>query len=208
MRTSDLTRIGLGLAVCASLSACGEGGSFLDRARSLTAAPAEAPVVTQLTLARAARFSAPKGYCIDPPSSRPGDGFALVSSCARLGHGEAGVPLDGLITVQVGASGSASLGDDPAALSNLLTEPVGRALLSARGQGDDISNVETELRDAAVIVRFDDLALEGQTIWRGFADQGSRLVTVSVRPVGGAVLDPKKARALLMELLQAVTPAG
>ena len=128
----------------------------------------------------------PEGYCIDERTSRPRRGFVIMAGCALI-SGDPRMPqTDGLITVQLGDEGTASVGANPSALRNLLATADGAALLSPSGDPTAIEVDDLEVGGNVVYVHFRDggpppvSGLE-QLEWRAFLDLGDRLATVTVR---------------------------
>ncbi|KPP86191.1 MAG: hypothetical protein HLUCCA08_16750 [Rhodobacteraceae bacterium HLUCCA08] len=141
---------------------------------------------------------APDGYCIDMEASRARRGFAVMAGCALISDAARLMPsLDGLITVQVGAPGSAVVNGDPARLAAFLDSAAGAALL-----GDAVRVQDVALGAASVAVRFDPDGpprLDGTDgpVWRGFLDLDDRAVTVTVRGFARAPLSPDEGGRLL-----------
>ena len=145
---------------------------------------------------------APDGYCIDPATSRPSDGFAAMAGCALVSSDAVMPSKDAWITVQTGAPGTAAVAGNEATLRSLLATASGVALLSARGQPTDITVRSLMSRDQVVIVRFIDSAAApfpglANDEWRAFLDLHDRLVTVTVRGFARAPLQPDDGLALL-----------
>ena len=150
----------------------------------------------------------PQGYCVDPRSSRPADGFAVLAGCDVItGQGQAAGPA-GFVTVQVGAAAT-GLGPDMASLPDLLRGDGGRSLLSQTGQPGDIRVQGATLAAGGATVRFTDEAappVSGlqQSEWRGFLDIDDRLTTVSVRGLAAAPLGTDEGQGLLQGVMQAM----
>jgi len=120
---------------------------------------------------------------------------------------------DGLITVQIGGPGTASVTGNEQALRALLNTAGGVAILSATGRAEGISIDVLDARSNLVAVRFRDAsvpAFDGlePVEWRAFLDLGDRLATVTVRGFLRAPLDADAGRLLLEEAVAALRAAN
>lgn len=172
-----MRRTGCSVLIMLALSACMSG-----------------PPVRSVALAGGAVLAqAPDGYCVDPTASRPIDGFAVMASCATLGHAVAPPSLLGLATVQVGDAGSHAVAGAEQDWQRLLESESGAALLSKNGQGDTVTVLGAQAQTNRVKIYFADTApppmpgLQAQE-WRAFLDLNGRLVTVGVRGLASAPL--------------------
>ena len=197
-----------GLALLAALALAGCEGL-----PSLGGAVQDAPPVTALALADGAvTIAAPEGYCIDGRASRPPQGFVIMAGCALVSS-DARMPVtDGLITVQIGAEGTAGVTQSPSTLRNLLATAEGAALLSSNGDPTAISVDALESDSRAVYVHFTDSAappkagLE-QVEWRAFFDLGDRLATVTLRGFERAPIDAGDGLRLLRASVETIRRA-
>lgn len=188
------------LCTCASLAGCA-GDQGLAGLELFGAGQSEG--VTSLSLrSGSVQAGAPRGYCADRSVSRPRDGFAVFASCRRV-TGSGSVPsVDGLVTVQVGAPGTAAVAGSEETLAAVLESDRGRALLAA---GEDPGSVDVAVVEAGtgvVAVRFRDETSAGPeglrpVIWRAFLDVEGHLVTVSARSFETAPLSADLQRRLL-----------
>jgi len=132
------------------------------------------------------RVRGPDGYCVDQSASNARRGFAVMAGCAVLSADAPVMPsLNGLITVQFGAEGSASVTGNEDYFAEFLKTETGRSLLAQSGDMASISRVETVSDRAGVLARFEDasgpvIAGTSGPQWRGFLDIDGRLVTVAV----------------------------
>ena len=158
---------GLG-GLCAARDATGEG------------------IRTLALLDGAVRARGPEGYCIDQGASDARRGFAILAGCALMAPDAAVMPsLDGLITVQFGQEGTASVTGNEEGFAAFLRSDAGRGLLSRTGDLATVPDVVTVTDASAVLARFEDaggagIPNTGGQQWRGFLDIGGRLVTVTV----------------------------
>ena len=130
--------------------------------------------------------NAPIGYCIDESVTQAADGFAVMAPCAVLSETGAAPKASGLVTIQVGDTGTALVSELGPSMPDFLQSESGRAVLSHTGNVEQITVNKALYNSGHVEVFFDDVGagvIEGlqSQIWRGFFDHGERLVTVSVR---------------------------
>lgn len=155
----------------------------------------------------------PEGYCIDPDSSRPADGFAVMAPCMTLGREDAAPPVLGVATMQVGPAGSAAVADDEAALRDILVSDDGAVLLSTKGDPAVITVLGSQVQDRVVKVHFLDASpppfdgLQDEE-WRAFLDMNGRLVTVSVRGLATLPLTDGTGGWLLDSIVRVLVSVG
>lgn len=155
----------------------------------------------------------PDHYCADPAASRPSNGFVIFAPCSTLGVEDAEPAVAGIVTVQVGAARSATVGSDPAALAAVLEGSSGPAILARGGDADTVSVKSVSHRDDRVAVYFTDDApafIEGaqEAEWRSFVDLAGRLITVSVRGFDAAPLSQSIGAGLLDQATDALLAAN
>ena len=170
------------------------------------AAPAGPPVTALSLMGGAVTVQGPEGYCIDRAASRTATGLAVLSPCAVMAGGPqtAAADIDGFVTVQIGAAGSAAVEGAERPLADLLMAAPGAALLSTSGEADGVRVVQVDRGDGLVAVRFTDAAPPpvpglGPEEWRAFLDLRGRLVTVGVRGSVRAPLTGVAAQQLLYD---------
>ncbi len=199
-----LSRLGGALAIAVTMASCGGIGGLTgdgEGQRSIA------------LLGGAVQAAGPDNFCVDRRSSRARDGFALLAPCRLLtGEGE-GVPGLALITVQAGASGTASVAGSEPVFEAFLKSAEGAALLSASGDASAITLRRTRANGGIVTAFFDDtnpppIAGTQPTEWRGFVDINGRLVTVSLRGLADAPLSVSVGDALLRQALAALQAAN
>lgn len=155
--------------------------------------------------------AAPPDYCADLQSSRPDAGFAVFAPCATL-LADAPMPRAlGVVTVQAGPPASAIVAAAPQALRDFLASPQGAGLLAQGGDTGDLRVISARADAGRVIVHLRDdgpppMAGLGAEEWRGFADVGTRLVTVWVRGLRDAPLTADSGRALLGQAMAGLAP--
>ena len=115
-----------------------------------------APVSKLSVLGGAITAVGPDHYCADPAASRPRNGFVIFAPCSTLGVEEADPAVAAIVTVQVGAAGSATVGDDLAALAAVLEGSSGPAILARGGDADTVSVKSVAHSDDRVTVYFTD----------------------------------------------------
>ncbi len=155
----------------------------------------------------------PDGYCVDQRASRPASGFAVMAGCAVISPSNVMPQTEGLVTMQVGAAGSATVAGAEASLSQLLQSAAGAQLLSASGRADTVQIEEVEAATGVVIVRFRDRApavVEGmeQAEWRAFLDINGHLTTIGVRGFARAPMAADRGLRLLEQAIRAVRSAN
>lgn len=159
------------------------------------------------------RAQGPQGYCVDPAASRPETGFAVLGACGLMVAAGIMPQTDGFITVQVGDSGTATVGGNEAALAAFLRTRDGVALLTEAGNPATVTLGQIDRGEGLVSVRFRDSApppVAGLMAeeWRAFLDIGDRLVTIGVRGYDRAPLTAGEAQALLYGTVAALRAAN
>ena len=149
--------------------------------------------------------TAPAGFCVDPASSNPRRGFAIIAPCATLGTDAPPPEVVGLATIQVGEQETAGVAGAEDALLSLLETDDGAALLSQTGDAAAIKVITTETQENTVTVHFTDKGQAplnglGTEEWRAFTDIDGRLVTVGVRALAQAPF-PDGAGSWLLDLV-------
>ncbi|MGJ8611315.1 MAG: hypothetical protein ACSHWY_09480 [Octadecabacter sp.] len=172
-----------GLVACDSVNATLAGGL------SQIGAPPDATgqgIRTLALLGGDVRVRGPEGYCVDQSASDARRGFAVMAGCAVLSADTPVMPsLNGLITVQFGDAGTASVTGNEDAFAAFLKSEAGRSVLATNGDMTTVVDVATIADRAGVLARFVDTS--GPSIagtsgpqWRGFLDINGRLATVTV----------------------------
>lgn len=189
-------------AALAALAGCIQAPD-MGRMSFATFGSARAAPVQNLSLYSGAfTVLTPNGFCIDARASRPADGFAVMAPCnVVLGGGQKLTP-QGLVTIQVGAAGSALVTGAADEMATLLTSAQGAQLLSAAGEAATVKVDSSEAQGDLVEVHFTDSApaqIKGlqDTEWRAFFDLGDRLVTVAVRGYDHSPMSVNEGLALL-----------
>lgn len=155
---------------------------------------------------------APSGYCIDAQASKPKDGFAVIASCATLDATQTPPAVVGVVTMQVGPAGSGTIAQDEIAMRDFLITPAGAALLSHRGNAQDVTILSAQAFDRQIMVHFTDkgpppvAGLQNEE-WRAFTEIDGRLVTIGVRGLAAAPLQDGPGASLLKLILAGVQPA-
>jgi hypothetical protein len=192
----------VGLTGCSDVS-----GVVQDGLTRIGAGPRDATgegIRTLSLLGGDVRVRGPEGYCVDQSASNARRGFAVLAGCALLSDDVAVMPsLDGLITIQFGDAGTASVNGNEDAFAAFLKSDAGRAVLAGDGNLANVPTVATITGRTAVMARFQDAS--GTTFagtsgpqWRGFMDVRGRLVTVSVLSFDRAALSRGQGERLLV----------
>lgn len=159
----------------------------------------------------AVEVSAPDGYCIDPSASRLRAGFVVMAACARVGSEADTLPRpDALLTVQIGATGTALVAGNEPVLAALLESPAGSDLLAATATPQSVQVLETRQTDGLVLVELErgtsaGLAGGGSPDWRGFLDLGTRSAVVSLWAFDEKSLSSTEARSLIGAVAQGLS---
>lgn len=174
---------------------------------------ANGPVQSLALYDGAVRAAGPEDYCIDTGLSRPARGFAVMAGCATLAGADRAPAIEGLITIQVGASGSATVAGNEAAMAALMRTAPGVALLSETGQPETIRIDAISSQSGLVVVHFIDASgaqiggLEAAE-WRAFLDVGPHLATIRLRGFDRAPLDRDRGLQLLTRAVDALRAAN
>ena len=172
-----------GLTACEQVS--GQLVDGLSRIGAVQDATGEG-IKTLALMNGAVRVRGPEGYCVDQAASAASSGFAVMAGCALLSDEAAIMPRpDGLITVQFGPEGTASITGNEDAFATFLETEAGRTVLSQTSDAATVEEVFTLADRAGVLVRFEDTsgpAFPGTSgpQWRGFLDLDGRLTTITV----------------------------
>lgn len=193
-------RPGLGLVLLMTLMGC-ETGLETRGIRTLS------------VLDGAVSVRGPEGYCVDQQSSRASSGFAVLAGCALVSDAAMMPSVEGLITVQIGAAGSASVAGAEAELVALLRTAQGAQLLSAAGNPASVQVARVDRAEGVVVVRFSDATpaptpgLEPLE-WRAFLDIQGRLTTLSLRGFDRAPIPSEQGLRLLSQAIGAMRAAN
>lgn len=196
-----MRRLALAMSV-AALAGCDQAGLDLSAMPLLGGGQDETGqgIRTLSLLGGAVRVRGPEGYCVDQSASQARRGFAIMAGCALMSEEAAVMPsMDGLLTVQFGAEGSAIVAGAEAEMAAFLASSSGAALLAQDREADTAEVHTTENRVILRINPAENEALPGTQgpVWRGFMDANGRLVTVTVLSFERAPLSSEVARSLL-----------
>lgn len=155
----------------------------------------------------------PQGYCVDPDSSRPSKGFAILAPCATLGVEGAPAVIRGITTIQAGPEGSASVSADADGFAAYLKGPDATLMLSRSGEAATVTVTEVRKFAGHVAVYLRDAApahIDGaqESEWRAFVDIAGRLLTISVRGLDAAPLNAAEGSSLLDQAVAAMFAAN
>lgn len=203
------------------LVACDDVNATLAGGFSQIGAPSDATgqgIRTLALLGGDVRVRGPEGYCIDQSASNARRGFVVMAGCGVVSAGTPVMPsLNGLITVQFGDAGTASVTGNEDAFAEFLKSETGRSVLAANGDIATVIEVATIADRAGVLARFVDTS--GPSIagtsgpqWRGFLDINGRLATVTVLSLDYDDLNRGQGERLLIvamaELAEVNAPAA
>ncbi|WP_400085472.1 dihydroxy-acid dehydratase [Yoonia sp. R78084] len=153
--------------------------------------------------------TAPAGYCVDPRSSQLAKDFAMLASCATLGHSTAAPEIVGIATIQVGPPDSGRIATDEIGLRDFLITDDGVRLLTKANNPDAVNVLSTQAFNDQVMIHFTDQGpppLDGlqREEWRAFANVNGRLVTIGVRGLAASPLQDGPGATLLKQILAGV----
>lgn len=190
----------LPVLICMSVASCAAIGNL----------GAPTPPTSQLALYDGSvSVAVPRGYCIETKASSVANGFAVMVACDTIALRDERPLINGFVTVQIGAAGSAIVGDEADELEQLLSTETGKRLLSQDGDPAAIKILNTGQSGGAVIASFLDAlpppapGLQ-KTEWRGFFEVDGRLATVAVRGIAADPITDVDGRALLDQTIAAV----
>ncbi len=166
----------------------------------IASGPQEIPVANGQVIVRT-----PDGYCVDRRSSKRAEGFVVMIPCGDdlVGYG--------VISVQIGDEGTASVAADASGFLSLVKSADGRRMLSASGDAGSVDILESRVNRNTIELVFSDSAdpvLPGteQTEWRAFLDMQGRLVTIAVRGYATQPLSRFAGATLLRRVIAAQQP--
>lgn len=175
--------------------------------------PSGGAVASVPLLGGAVTAAGPEGFCVSPDASRPRAGFAAITACNAI-TGEGPLPFsNGLITVQAGAPGTASVAGPGTAFSDFLRSEAGAAVLSTSGNAADVTVDRVFAGSGAVIAVFQDQSAASvpgtdPVQWRAFTDVNGHLVTVNLRSLTATPLVTSQGEALLRRAVRALLAAN
>ena len=155
---------------------------------------------------------APEGFCIDNEASNARAGFAMLAPCiAVTGTGE--VPNNAaIVTVQVGAAGSATVSGAEDAFVTLLESDAGAGLLGDSAAGRTVTVLSTASTENDVRVAFEETpaSIDGTTgtVRRALFDIGENFVTVTAHSIQFRPLSARAGRGLLIDLVGFIKEAN
>lgn len=151
----------------------------------------------------------PAGYCVDPGSRQLGSDFAMLVSCATLGHSIAAPEIVGIATIQVGPPDSGRITMDEIGLRDFLITDDGVRLLTKANNPAAVNVLSTQAFNDQVMIHFTDQGpppLDGlqKEEWRAFTNVSGRLVTIGVRGLAASPLQDGPGATLLKQILAGV----
>jgi len=202
LRLLSLVVLTAHLASCMSL---GVGGDAASRSVQVTA--------------DAVTIAGPRGFCVDPDSTRnEGDtGFVLLGNCAVISErARARQPdIPAVLTAAVAARSTDgnSLTETLDELDAFFRSDDGRALLSRSGDVDSVTILETRSAGDMFLLHARDtssgaVAGVSQDYWRAYLDLGPRLATLSVLALADQNVSDEDALATLIAFAEAVRAAN
>ena len=166
----------------------------------------------------AVTIAGPRGYCVDPETTRDGAAPVVVlGSCAALaGSSDAPRPDRGaVLTASVVQTGMQMppIGDALDELADFLASEPGRAALSRAGDAGSVEVLETAEREGVLFVRLSDVsAFDGPEIApdyrRAIFELGGHIVTLSALSPAAHPLDDSGREVALEAFVRAVMAAN
>lgn len=150
----------------------------------------------QITLNDGLVLSAPRGYCVDPASTRqsPEGAFVLFGNCAAIAR-DPGQPqpiFPALLSATLGPAGARPAVLDTAEVEGFFRSDAGRAVLARSGRAEDVELLEVEHAGDLLLLKLRDASGGGEGLqagasyWRAITGLGDRLAALSVLPLEGA----------------------
>jgi hypothetical protein len=170
---------------------------------------------TQITVTQdAVRLVAPKGFCVDPVSTKSGasDAFVLFGNCAAISgsHRQAQPDVQAVATASVtnGDGASAPIRATANKIKDFFMSDAGKRTLSRSGQSGDLTILDGFTRDGVVYLRAKDTSPGGlsgaeDVYWRGYFDVNSSVVAVSVLGLEDAPLSRDRGLGTLRAFVEA-----
>lgn len=216
MQTSDRgrhpgrVRRGALAALCVvGLSGC------LNDVGSLAFAHGAAPVTAVRVSGSDVTIVGPKGYCVDPGSSREraAGSFVMLGSCATLrGTGE-GPGKPAVLTALVSPRSDPPLVPDAAQLERFFRSEAGRAALSHDGRADSVTLLDFDRDGPVLFLKLRDRSADRPDVlsdiaWRAVFPLKDRLVALSVTGHDDLPVPDGDMRRTLNRFLAAVMRAN
>lgn len=155
------------------------------------------------------KVSGPRGFCIDPQTTRHGAGsaFVVMGSCAAItGTSKAPHPANNAIvttTVSMANPSVPKINQSSAQLAQFFDSNVGHILISRDNTSDSVTIREAGAnKDGAFFLYVTDTSAgapagASDTYWRSYFDVRNTLVTISVLSLDASPLSKKQGLALL-----------
>lgn len=153
----------------------------------------------QIALSDGLVLAAPRGYCVDPASTRdrPEGAFVLFGNCAAIAR-DASQPqpiFPALLSATLGPPGSgpgAGGSLDPSEVEAFFRSEAGRAVLARSGQATDVELLDVRREGGLLLLKIRDASggteglQPGASYWRAITRIDGRLGVLSVLPLAGA----------------------
>lgn len=168
----------------------------------------------QITLAGGPVLAGPRGYCVDPASTRdrPDGAFVLFGNCAAIAR-DATKPqpiFRALLSATLGPAEVGAGDIDPAEIEGFFRSEAGRAVLARSGRAADVELLATKRQGDLLLLKIRDASAgdaaglsKGASYWRAITGLGGRLAALSVLPLEGAQISDADQIALLQSFAAA-----
>lgn len=152
----------------------------------------------QITLNDGLVLAAPRGYCVDPASTRqsPEGAFVLFGNCAAIAR-DPNQPqpiFPALLSATLGPAGARPAVLDTAEIEGFFRSDAGRAVLARSGRAEDVELLDVKREGDLLLLKIRDASGGGEGLqagasyWRAITGLGDRLAALSVLPLEGARL--------------------
>ncbi|PWR02784.1 hypothetical protein DKT77_09395 [Meridianimarinicoccus roseus] len=132
-------------------------------------------------------IAGPKGYCVDPTSSRerPAGSFVMLGSCATLRGAGEGPGKPAVLTALVSPRSDPPLVPDPAQLERFFRSDAGHAALAHDGNADSVTLLSIVAEGPVLYLKLRDRSTGrpadlSDVAWRAIFPLADRLVALSV----------------------------
>lgn len=150
----------------------------------------------RITLDDGLVLAAPRGYCVDPGTTRdrPDGAFVLFGNCAAIARDPSQPQpiFPALLSATLGPAGARPAVLDTAEVEGFFRSEAGRAVLARSGRAADVELLAVKREGDLLLLKIRDASGGGEGLqagasyWRAITGLGARLVALSVLPLEGA----------------------
>ena len=167
----------------------------------------------RITLKSGVTLAAPRGYCVDPGSTRDrAEGaFVLFGNCAAIARDPGGAQpiFPALLSATLGPEGVDPAAMRPATVEGFFRSEAGRAVLARSGKAADVELIAVRRAGDLLLLKIKDASTgggglqKGASYWRAITGLGGRLAALSVLPLEGARISDSDQIGLLQAFVAA-----